>query len=311
MQNISSLLRRTVGLVLSILMLVTLAACHFPGLNDTSRGTIRIAAQSTTEGEILAEVIKQLIIHDTDYQASVISNLESGNMTFAALKRGDADVSAVRYTGTDLETVMDQKYDRSQSSKQINQHVFNYFQQHYKMTYFPTYGFADKYVWLVTPQYAKAHNLQNVSDLKPLASQMKVGIDSTWEHRQGDGYQDFKKVYGYSFGKLHTMESGLFYTAVHNGSMDAVLGESTAGRISAYHLKILQDDQKFFPPYDCSPVVTNQALKKYPRLKPVINKLTGQIRLQEMQRLNYEVENGIKEPAEVARTFLQQHDYFE
>ncbi len=298
-------------LALAILLtcLIT-SGCGFPGLNDSSKGTIRIAAQSTTDGQILAEVLKDMIEHDTNYHASIISNLESGNMTFAALQRRDADVSAVRYTGTDLETIMKKKYDRSQSSKQINHYVFKYFKKHYQMTYFPSYGFANRYVWLVTPQFANKHGLKNVSGLQPLADKMNVAIDSTWEHRQGDGYQDFKEIYGFGFGHLHTMESGLFYTAVHNGSMDAVLGDSTAGRINAYHLRILQDNRKFFPPYDCSIAANDSALKKYPKLRRVLRILSGQINLKTIQKLDYQVENGMEEPATIAQQFVVDRNYF-
>lgn len=107
------------------------------------------------------------------------------------------------------------------------------------------------------------------------------------------------------------MQIGLVYDAVKNGKMDAVLAYSTDGRIKAYDLKILKDDKRFFPPYDCSPVIPEKVLKAHPELEGVINKLIGQIDTETMQELNYEVDGKLKEPSVVAKEFLEKHHYFD
>ncbi|HAT53652.1 MAG TPA: osmoprotectant ABC transporter substrate-binding protein [Lactobacillus sp.] len=288
-----------------------LSGCGFPGLNSSADGTVRIASMSTTESQIMAEMLKDLIEHDTKYKASILSNLGSGNVMFNAQKRDNADLSAVRYTGTDLESIMGQKIDRSRSQSQTDAYVRRYFKQHYHMTYFPSYGFADTYAWMVTKPYAKKNHIDTVSDLKSQAGKMKVGIDPIWENRHGDGYSDFKKTYGFSFGELYPMQIGLVYEALSQGRMDAVLGYSTDGRIKSYNLKVLKDNKNFFPPYDCSVVANDAALKKYPQLKKTLSKLSGKISLTTMQKLNYQVDNNLEEPATVAQRYLKQHHYFE
>lgn len=107
------------------------------------------------------------------------------------------------------------------------------------------------------------------------------------------------------------MQIGLVYDAVKNGKMDIVLAYSTDGRIKAYDLKLLKDDKRFFPPYDCSPVVPEKVLKEHPELKETINKLIGKIDTETMQELNYEVDGKLKEPSVVAAEFLKKHNYFE
>lgn len=52
------------------------------------------------------------------------------------------------------------------------------------------------------------------------------------------------------------MQIGLVYDALKNKKLDVAVGYSTDGRIAAYDLKILKDDRKFFPPYDGSPLAT-------------------------------------------------------
>lgn len=76
-------------------------------------------------------------------------------------------------------------------------------------------------------------------------------------------------------------------------------------------MKLLKDNKHFFPPYTASAVATNAILKKHPQLKPIINKLDGKINLKTMQKLNYQVDNNLKEPEVVAKQFLEKHNYFE
>ncbi|KRN96695.1 periplasmic glycine betaine choline-binding (lipo)protein of an ABC-type transport system [Furfurilactobacillus siliginis] len=292
-------------------LMLALGGCGFPGLNNSRTGTVRIAAQSTTESQIMAEMLKDLIQHETPYKSTIIANLGSGNVTFNAQKRGDADVTATRYTGTDLESIMGKKIDRSRTPAQTDAYVTRYFKQHYHMTYFPSYGFADTYAWMVTQDFAKENHVTTVSDLKPVAKRMKVGIDPIWENRHGDGYTDFKRVYGYAFNDVYPMQIGLVYDALENVRMDAVLGYSTDGRIASYHLKVLTDDRNLFPPYNCSAAANDAALKRFPALRPTIARLNGKLDAHTMQQLNYQVDNDLEEPATVAQRYLRAHHYFE
>lgn len=291
------------------LLLVFLGGCGFPGLSSSSDDTVKIASQNTSEQMILAAINQEMIEHYTDLKVTVISNLGSASVSFNALKRGDADISAGRYDGTDLTTILNKV--GSHNSKKDSETVKKAFNDKYDMKYFPTYGFADTYAWMVTQKTAKRDNLNNVSDLKKNANNMTVGIDQSWLNRKGDGYNDFKKSYGFSFGKVYPMQIGLVYDSLSAGKMDAVLGYSTDGRIGSYNLKLLKDDKQFFPPYYCSPVATNAILKKHPELVPVLNKLAGKISLKTMQKLNYQVDNDLEEPSVVAHKFLKQHNYFE
>lgn len=93
--------------------------------------------------------------------------------------------------------------------------------------------------------------------------------------------------------------------------MDVALGYSTDGRIPTYNLKVLEDDKKFFPPYDASPLATDKILKEHPEIKTTLNKLVGTISTEEMQRLNYQADGKLKEPSVVAKEFLEKHNYFE
>ena len=295
--------------LLAVIVLLPLGGCALPGLGGSGKDTVRIAAQNTTEQQIMAYVIQGMIEHYTDLNSSIINNLGSGNVSFNALKNGNADISSIRFYGTDLTTILNEKFERDPSK--VVSTVTKDFQDRYQMTYFKSYGFADTYAWMVKPSYAKKYHLETVSDLKKLAPKMTVGIDQIWQNRQGDGYPDFQKTYGYSFGTVKPMQLGLLYDALAANKMDAILGYSTDGRVASYHLKLLKDDKNFFPPYNGSAVATNAILKKHPELKPVLNRLVGKISLKTMQRLNYQVDDQLQEPQTVAKQFLKDNHYFE
>eukprot|EP00130_Batrachochytrium_dendrobatidis_P008682 XP_006683557.1 hypothetical protein BATDEDRAFT_93312 [Batrachochytrium dendrobatidis JAM81] len=107
------------------------------------------------------------------------------------------------------------------------------------------------------------------------------------------------------------MQIGLVYQALANDEMDVVLAYTSDGRIAAFDLQILEDDKKFFPPYDTSLVASNAILEKHPELEGILQKLTGTIDTEKMQQLNYEADGKLQEPASIARNFLKEHHYFE
>ena len=136
-------------------------------------------------------------------------------------------------------------------------------------------------------------------------------MDTSWMNRDGDGYKAFSDEYDVNFKKVYPMQIGLVYDAVAAQKMDVVLGYSTDGRIASYDLVILEDDLKFFPPYDASIVISDKLLKQKPELKEILEKLSGQIDTETMQQLNYQADNDLLEPENVARKFLRDHNFFE
>lgn len=292
----------------ALVFVMLLGGCSLPGLGGASDDTIKIGAQSMTESEIVANMIAQLIEHDTDLNTALVKNLGSNYVQHQAMLGGDIDISATRYSGTDLTSTLGKEAEKD-PKKALNI-VQNEFQKRFSYKWFDSYGFDNTYAFTVTKKFAENEHINTVSDLKKNASQYKLGVDNAWLKRKGDGYKGFVSTYGFEFGTTYPMQIGLVYDAVKNGKMDAVLAYSTDGRIKAYDLKILKDDKRFFPPYDCSPVIPEKVLKAHPELEGVINKLIGQIDTETMQELNYEVDGKLKEPSVVAKEFLEKHHYF-
>ncbi|MDU1489024.1 MAG: glycine betaine ABC transporter substrate-binding protein [Staphylococcus epidermidis] len=166
-------------------------------------------------------------------------------------------------------------------------------------------------LFMVTKETAKKYHLEKVSDLEKYKDELRLGMDTQWMNRAGDGYPAFVKDYGFKFDSARPMQIGLVYDALKNNKLDVAVGYSTDGRIAAYDLKILEDDRKFFPPYDGSPLANEQLIKDNPEIDKALKKLEGKISTEEMQKLNYEADGKGKEPAVIAEEYLKKHHYFE
>lgn len=297
-------MRRLKWIVFICSIMLILSACS-SGKDET----IKIATMTTTESAIMGNMVKLMIEHYTDENVQMINNLGSSVVVHQAMLNGDANISATRYTGTDLTGALGQEAikDPEEAMKKVQE----LFQKDYNQTFFDSYGFANTYAFMVSKETAKKYNLKKVSDLRKVADKMQAGVDTSWMNRPGDGYKAFVKEYGFDFNKVYPMQIGLVYDAVEAGKMDVVLGYTTDGRISSYDLVVLEDDLNFFPPYDCSPLATNELLKMHPEVKKILEKLVDKVSTEEMQKLNYESDNNLLEPAVVAQRFLEKHNYFD
>lgn len=289
---------------------LVLTSCSLPGLGENAKKDIVIASGNNTEKQVLAEILKQMIEHYyDDLKVDIINNLGSTTLIHTTMLNGDVNISSGMYTGTSLtgELAMDPITDPELAMETVQKG----YKERFNRVWFPSYGFANTYAFMVREDYAKEHNLEKISDLVDLKDDMKVGVDTAWMDRKGDGYEDFKKKYGFEFKNIYPMELGLLYSAVKNEEMDAVLGYSTDGRINSYKLILLEDDLQLFPAYDCSPVASQEVLDEHPELENIIMKLIGKIDTVTMQSMNKKGAEDQIEPKYVAKEFLEENNYFE
>jgi len=139
-------------------------------------------------------------------------------------------------------------------------------------------------------------------------SHLKMGVPPEFLER-ADGYQGLTRRY--DLGDMPTVEmnASLMYDALRNDKVDVIVGYSTDGRIKAFNLKVLKDDKRYFPPYQCAPILKQNFATEHPKVVEAINKLAGMIDTETMTSLNSKVDYEKKDEAEVARDFLQKHGF--
>ncbi len=295
--------------MLTVSLSILISGCSLPGLSGPSKDTVAVGTLSTSESQIMGNIVRLLIEHYSDVQVEMVNNLGSSIVQHKAMMNEDVDITATRYTGTDLAGAlgMEPVKDPEKALEMVQRE----FEKRFDQTWFDSYGFANSYAFTVTREMAEEENLNTVSDLEPIVSGLKLGVDNAWLKRKGDGYEGFVNEYGFEFGKTYPMQIGLVYQAAANGKMDVVLAYTTDGRIKAYDLKVLEDDKQFFPPYDTSLVARNEVLREHPELRDILQKLAGTIDTEKMQEMNYEADGKMKEPSVIAKEFLEENNYFE
>lgn len=300
-------IQKTAALFLAAILL---SSCSLPGLGSGfNEEGITITGGSTTEQQIMGYIVEGMVEHYIDIDAQIVNNLGSSSLNHQALIGEDANVSAIKYTGTSLTGELGQ--DPITDPEVALELVVEGFAAEFDQKWFPTYGFANTYAFMVTQELADQYDLITISDLEDIAGELDAGVDSSWIQRAGDGYDAFLETYGFDFNRVYPMQIGLVYNALQAGEMDVVLGYSTDGRIKSYDLVVLEDDKQLFPPYDASPVATFEVLEAYPELNEVLTKLKNTISDEKMQELNYISDNNLIEPKVVADDFLKENNYFE
>ncbi|WP_349305590.1 glycine betaine ABC transporter substrate-binding protein [Bacillus sp. FJAT-49736] len=273
-----------------------------------NKNAITITGKNFTEQEILVNIYKELIEDRTNLKVNKQSFISGSAAVFQGLKKGDYDIS-VEYTGTGLMNYLKEDIGTTDPEK-VYQYVKKRFQKKYNLIWLDPIGFNNTYSLTIRKEDAKKWNIKTISDLKEKAPQLTLASEPEFLERD-DGYPGLKKAYGIQFGKTQAMDSGIIYSAAKNHKADVIDAYTTDGRIPAFHLQVLEDDQHVFPPYNAVPVVRGEVLKKHPELKKVLNLLAGKITDKKMQELNAEVDIHKKTYKDVAHQFLVEEGLIE
>ncbi|MGC0420782.1 glycine betaine ABC transporter substrate-binding protein [Embleya sp. AB8] len=172
-----------------------------------------------------------------------------------------------------------------------------------------TYAFAG-----TQPNMLKYH-LQTLTDVATLAKQNPGAVTFCVENEfaaRSDGLTGVLAAYGIKVpdSNIRKMQSGLIYTETAKGGT-CLLGEvfTTDGRIAAMNLKVLEDNNHFFPNYNAAVTINEKTYKKYPAIREVLTPITEKLTTDVMRTLNAEVDVAGREPRDVAKDWLKQEGF--
>jgi osmoprotectant transport system permease protein len=262
---------------------------------------IAVGSKDFTEQIILGEILAQTIEDKTGRQVVRRFDL-GGNLAHDALVAGEIDVY-VEYTGTGLLAILNGQ--PLKDSSEVYRRVKEEYARRFDLEWTEPLGFGNTFAILVRSDDAKRLALQTVSDAAKVAPQWRAGFGQDFMSR-ADGYSGFARTYGLHFQETREMDLAFTYRALAEKQVDLIAGNSTDGLIARYGLFQLEDDRRFFPPYDAAPVVRRDTLAKHPRLRDALRQLAGILSLDDMRRLNYAVDGEKREAKAVARDFLRE-----
>ncbi len=263
-------------------------------------GTVRIATKNFTEQFVVGEMMAQLLEARTRLTVKRDFNLAGTMICHEALVHGEADLYP-EYTGTGLTAIL--KAEVIADPQKAYDKVSEAYREKYGLVWLEPFGFNNTYAITVRAADADEHGWTTISDLKDDAEELRAGFTAEFSERP-DGYPGLRAVYDIDFGSVDDFDPQLMYDAIAHNEVDVICAFATDGRIAAYELKPLKDDYGFFPPYYAAPVVRAEFLEEHPEVRHVLAALAGRLDDATMQRLNYEVDENKRDPADVAYEYL-------
>jgi osmoprotectant transport system permease protein len=291
--------RRATGAVAALLASAILLGTA--ALRARATDTIVVGSKNFTEQIILGEIVAQTIERETGLPVQRRLNLGGTLICDRALLSGDIDVY-VEYTGTALTAIFRQPPSNDRNA--VMNRVRDLY-AHSGRTLLPPLGYDNTFAILVRGADARERGLRTIEDVASVAPGWRAGFGYEFLERP-DGYRGLAKIYGLTFREPpQVMDLTLSYRALAARQVDLIAGDATAGLIEGLDLVQLEDNRRYFPPYDAVPVASAATLLRYPQLRRALEGLDGRITATEMRRMNYAADAGRENPADIARRFLE------
>ena len=269
---------------------------------------VRIGARVFTEQTLLAEITSQYL-NSKGYNAQVTGGLGS-SLARSAHESGQLDM-VWEYTGVSLVAYnhITDKLDSQQSYDRVKE-----VDAKQGLVWLHPSKFSNTYALALPQKVAEAFpGINSISDLnkamrEPDNKNALVALDTEFANRS-DGLLGMVKLYDMDLTRrnIRQMDAGLVYTALKNGQVFAGLVYTTDGRLSAFNLKLLEDDKHYFPDYTAAPVVRQAYLDQHPDLAGLLKPLADLFDDETMRQLNARVDVNHESPSKVAADFLRQH----
>ena len=220
--------------------------------------TIKVGSKNFTEQFVLGEIYSQAL-EAAGYKVKRQLNLGSELIAHKALQTGKVDAYP-EYTGTALTSFFGVKTaDVPRDAQQAYEDTKAGFAKENITAYAPT-PFENTYRLGMTKEgAAKIGNPKAISDLKDKDEDLSITGFPECKQRQ-DCLLGVEDTYGLKFGKFVTSEQK--YQVLKSGDADVAFIFTTDGDLATGEYVILDDDKKFFPPYNVSFNVRNEVAEK-------------------------------------------------
>ncbi len=264
----------------------------------TPSDAVVVGTKNFTEQNVLGEIVAQ----ELEARGVPVERRFHLGGTFVchrALLNGEIDVY-VEYTGTALTAVLELPVDTD--PERVYQTVRRVYRERWGLEWTQPLGFENTFALVVRRADAEAQGFVSIADLAPRGADLVAGFGPEFMARP-DGYPGLREMYGLEFGSIRQLDLGLMYRALADDQIDVAVANSTDGQIAGLDLLVLDDDRRYFPPYQAAPVVRGTTLEREPRLSEALSGLTDALTPETMRNLNYEVDVEGRDVSEVVRAW--------
>jgi glycine betaine/choline ABC-type transport system substrate-binding protein len=273
---------------------------------DGASGTsLTVGSKNFTEQYVLGEIYAQAL-KAAGYKIKTDLKLGSEVIAHQALKQGEID-GYPEYTGTALTSFFKVEVpDVPKDPKQAFEDAKAGYAKEDITALAPT-PFENTYRLGMLKDKAKELGVTKNSDLKGKASDLRISGYPECRQRI-DCLLGVQRTYGIKFGKF--VSSNTPYTVLDSGDADIAFLFTTDGKLASGKYAVLDDDKSFFPPYNISFTIRNDALKKIGNEgQQVIESVQKYMTEEVMQELNARVDVDKEEPSAAARSYLKYYGF--
>ena len=271
------------------------------GCGPAREERIVVGSKNFTEQVVLGELLAQHLENRTGLTVERRFYLTGSYICHQSLRAGRIDLY-VEYTGTALTALLKEKPEGN--PREVFARVRQAYAERFGLEVTEPLGFENTFAIVVRGEDARQLNLKTLSQAAAHTPGWRAGFGYEFMERP-DGYPGLAAAYGLRFAAPpRIMDLGLLYRALKEKQVDLVAGNSTDGLIAALDLAVLEDDRRYFPPYEAVPIVRRDALARHPEVRAALAELAGRINADEMRRLNYAVDAEHRDVADVVREFL-------
>jgi osmoprotectant transport system permease protein len=157
-------------------------------------------------------------------------------------------------------------------------------------------GFEDAYGFALPARRAERLNVHSLDDLARLARErakegrkLKIGGDTQFFLRPE--WTRVKEAYGFKESDLETMpmDQTFMYGAADSEQVDVIVAYTSDGRMTYYHLEVLDDPERALPPYDAILLLSPEAARR-PGFAEAVRPLVGRVSIDAMRNANLRVD---------------------
>lgn len=256
-----------------------------------------LGAKTYSEQIILGELLSRLL------RASGLAVTERFQMqTFVlhtAITNGDLDCY-IEYTGTSYSAIMHETFVAGQTAEEIYERVKELYRERFDLRLGPPIGFSNDYVIAVPRDFASERGVRTISDLARISDYLFVAGYPFFE--RADGLRGMMEHYGFAaMPESIEVEVDMVFQVMEAGRADVAVGNSTDGRLAKLDLLVLEDDLRWFPPYESALLYRPDA---HAAVADLAERLGGAISTETMRALNRRVDVDGEQPADVAAEFF-------
>jgi osmoprotectant transport system substrate-binding protein len=274
---------------------------------DAGKGAVKISGQNFPEATLVASMYEQLL-DNAGYDASTTlvdtrdvymakGQFPDGIQVVPEYVGGIVDFLNTTVNGPDAEslTTSDPAASITASTSLL---------EGKGITLLDTSEATDQNAFFVTKEFSDAQGVTTLSDLKGVSVVLAAAKDCPG---RADCEAGLKDVYGIDVTQVLPLGYGVAETFKSVLDNESQLGQTstTDGTLEAQGLVLLEDDKGLQPAQNLVPAVSSAFLDAHPDVADTLNGLMAALTTEKLAALNTEISVDRKQPADVAKAFLQ------